>query len=105
MPQIDLLLLGTGTSSSIPLIGCLTDPVTGCHCCRSTLPAYLNDHKRTAKERALGEKNKRRNTSGLLRIKGADGKEKTVLIDVRPPFSSFASDDADCYLLPSPTIS
>jgi hypothetical protein len=93
-PDIDLLILGSGTSSSIPLLSCLTSPPgpadTGCHCCRSTLPSYLNAPERTPAERHLAEGNKRRNTSGLLRIRGGDGREKTVLIDVRLlPVSSF----------------
>lgn len=89
--ELDLLLLGTGTSSSIPLIQCLTDPDTGCHCCRSTLPSYLDAQERTDEEREMGRRNKRRNTSGMLRIKQEGGGEKTVLIDVRftPSFSLF----------------
>ncbi|GAA5982654.1 hypothetical protein JCM11641_002325 [Rhodosporidiobolus odoratus] len=84
--NLDLLLLGTGTSSSIPLVGCLTSPETGCHCCRSTLNPNDKD----------GQKNRRRNTSAVLRIKpdkaSEDQSEKTVLIDCGKTFLASAID-------------
>ncbi|GAA5943610.1 hypothetical protein JCM10213_008922 [Rhodosporidiobolus nylandii] len=86
-PNLDLLLLGTGTSSSIPLVGCLTDPIEGCHCCRSTLDV---DDKEA-------QKNRRRNTSAVLRIQVPEGErteggrtERTVLIDCGKTFLSAA---------------
>jgi hypothetical protein len=33
------IFLGTGTSSTVPSISCITDPKNGCLCCRSTLDA------------------------------------------------------------------
>ncbi|GAA6020459.1 hypothetical protein JCM10207_000007 [Rhodosporidiobolus poonsookiae] len=81
-PDLDLLLLGTGTSSSIPLVGCLTDPVGGCHCCRSTLDPSDSE----------GQKNRRRNTSAVLRIQPTTPgeREKVVLIDCGKTFLTSA---------------
>ncbi|GAA5993462.1 hypothetical protein JCM10908_002202 [Rhodotorula pacifica] len=82
--EIDCLLLGTGTSGALPSVACLTSPETGCKCCRSTLD----------KSDAMGQKNVRRNTSALLRIKplaGAEDEgEKTILIDCGKTFYSGA---------------
>lgn len=73
--ELELLFLGTGTSSAIPSIGCLTSP-DGCYCCKSTLD--LND--------PAGRKNIRKNTSAVLRIpsKEPGGRKKSLLIDVSP---------------------
>ncbi|GAA6008037.1 MBL fold metallo-hydrolase [Rhodotorula paludigena] len=80
--QLDLLLLGTGTSSSIPSVACLTDETKGCWCCRSTLN----------KTDAEGQKNARRNTSAVLRVKPSqpDAQEKVILIDCGKTFFSAA---------------
>ncbi|SCZ92088.1 BZ3500_MvSof-1268-A1-R1_Chr5-3g08330 [Microbotryum saponariae] len=71
-PLLEFHLLGTGTSSSVPSIHCLTSPTEGCHCCRSTL---------NAKEGTDEARNVRRNTSGLLRVPPRVGQElwRTVL--------------------------
>ncbi|GAA5929362.1 MBL fold metallo-hydrolase [Sporobolomyces koalae] len=89
-PQdLSLLLLGTGTSSALPSIGCLTNPVSGCFCCRSTLlkddPKYATEYR----------KNERRNISGILRIPtpsqpGTTRTERTILIDCGKTFFSGA---------------
>lgn len=83
---LDLVLLGTATSSGLPAVQCLTDPLNGCHCCRSTLD----------KSDPLAQKNVRRNTSAILRIPPTqDGdRERTILIDVRfpPPTLSLPRD-------------
>jgi len=60
----ELIFLGTGTSSSIPHVDCLTyDPAihTPCKTCLSTT-------------RPEGKKNVRRNTGAVLRIKAKDGR-------------------------------
>lgn len=72
IPDLELILLGTGTSSAVPSVGCLTSPTTGCLCCRSTLSPD-----------AESIKNVRRNTSAVLRIPDKDGgRTKSLLIDV-----------------------
>jgi hypothetical protein len=92
-PSLELLMLGTGTSSGLPSIGCLTDPARGCFCCRSTLN----------KDDPEGRKNLRRNTSAVLRIPDKQGgRTKSLLIDV----SSTATRDARTRLTASswPTV-
>lgn len=54
---LELYLLGTGTSSAVPSIGCLTSPTLGCFCCRSTLQPGAD---------ADGLRNVRRNTGAVL---------------------------------------
>ncbi|GAA6044114.1 hypothetical protein JCM8097_003217 [Rhodosporidiobolus ruineniae] len=78
LPDLDVIVLGTGTSSSIPLVGCLTDPEQGCHCCRSTLDSFNPLHL----------KNNRRNTSAVVRIKSQiEGeRDKVILIDCGKTF-------------------
>lgn len=63
VPPIELLFLGTGASSSIPHLDCLTAPPNKkpCLTCLSTLTPE-------------GKKNIRRNTSAALRIPGKNGK-------------------------------
>ncbi|BGP03990.1 metallo-beta-lactamase domain containing protein [Rhodotorula toruloides] len=80
--RISCTFLGTGTSSSIPLVTCLTDPQTGCHCCRSTLDPADTE----------GQKNKRRNTSAIVRVHSeTDGeRDRTILIDCGKTFLSGA---------------
>lgn len=70
-PSLELLMLGTGTSSGLPSIGCLTSD-RGCYCCKSTL---TDDPE--------ARKNLRRNTSAVLRIPDKQGgRTKSLLIDV-----------------------
>ncbi|CEL52305.1 Putative hydrolase C777,06c OS=Schizosaccharomyces pombe (strain 972 / ATCC 24843) GN=SPCC777.06c PE=4 SV=1 [Rhizoctonia solani AG-1 IB] len=78
-PTIEFIFHGTGTSSSVPNIACITaEPVT-CETCGSTL---------TPK----GWKNKRRNTGGILRILGENQTSKVIVIDVGKTFLSAAYD-------------
>lgn len=65
---MEVIFLGTGTSSSLPNIDCLTAPPDKepCHTCLSTL-------------RPEGKKNIRRNTSVVLRIDGKDRKTLWVI--------------------------
>ncbi len=71
---MDLIFMGTGGSSGIPLVGCVTDPAQTCGvCCSSTKPD--------------GAKNKRRNTGAVVRIDG-----KTLVIDAGKSFYTAALD-------------
>ncbi|KAI0095269.1 beta-lactamase-like protein [Irpex rosettiformis] len=76
---IELIFLGTGTSSTLPHLDCLTAPPDAkpCKTCISTL--YPE-----------GKKNIRRNTSCVLRIRGSDGEKKTIVIDVGKSFQPAA---------------
>ncbi|THH21003.1 hypothetical protein EW146_g468 [Bondarzewia mesenterica] len=76
---IEVIFLGTGTSSSLPHIECLTAGPDDqpCRTCLSTLTPE-------------GKKNVRRNTSAVLRIDGKDGKKRTVVIDVGKNFQAAA---------------
>jgi phosphoribosyl 1,2-cyclic phosphodiesterase len=78
-PGIEFIFLGTGTSGSLPNVSCLTAPKTDAPCktCLSTLEAE-------------GKKNIRRNTSAVMRIKGKDGKKRTIVIDVGKNFQAAA---------------
>lgn len=66
-PQIELIFLGTGVSSSVPYLDCLTAPPTRkpCRTCLSTLTPE-------------GKKNIRRNTSAVVRVAGENGKKRWV---------------------------
>ncbi|KAF9229603.1 hypothetical protein BS17DRAFT_771673 [Gyrodon lividus] len=77
--EIELIFLGTGTSSSIPHVECLTAPPDRkpCKTCLSTLTLE-------------GKKNIRRNTSAAVRITGKCGKTTTVVIDVGKNFQAAA---------------
>ncbi len=67
---IEFIFLGTGTSASIPHVDCLTSPPDGrkCATCLSTL-------------KPEGMKNKRRNTSAVIRI-AAPSNGKDVCVDI-----------------------
>ncbi|MCO5574375.1 hypothetical protein L7F22_028158 [Adiantum nelumboides] len=62
-----LLFLGTGTSEGIPRVSCLTNSETKCSVCWSAV--------------CHGSKNRRRNTSILIRLSTASG-IRNILIDV-----------------------
>lgn len=76
----ELIFLGTGTSSSLPHVDCLTaspDEKPPCKTCLSTLtPA--------------GKKNIRRNTSAALRMRARDGRLVTIIIDAGKNFQAAA---------------
>ncbi|KAH7915126.1 beta-lactamase-like protein [Hygrophoropsis aurantiaca] len=76
---IELIFLGTGTSSSVPHVDCLTAPPDAIPCvtCLSTF-------------KPEGKKNIRRNTSVALRILKKDGSKATVVIDVGKNFQAAA---------------
>ncbi|OBZ79141.1 hypothetical protein A0H81_00457 [Grifola frondosa] len=73
------IFLGTGTSSSLPHVDCLTAPADEkqCRTCLSTLTPE-------------GKKNIRRNTSAALRIRARNGELATVVIDVGKSFQASA---------------
>ncbi|KAA1468472.1 hypothetical protein DENSPDRAFT_833766 [Dentipellis sp. KUC8613] len=78
-PGVELIFLGTGTSSSLPHVDCLTAPPDAkpCRTCLSTLAPE-------------GKKNIRRNTSAVLCIDGKDGRKRTIVIDVGKNFQAAA---------------
>ncbi|KAH6916818.1 beta-lactamase-like protein [Coprinopsis sp. MPI-PUGE-AT-0042] len=77
----ELIFLGTGTSSSLPQIGCITAPPDSdnppCRTCLSTLTPE-------------GKKNIRRNTSAALRVTGKGGQPVTIVIDAGKNFQAAA---------------
>ncbi|EEB97055.1 hypothetical protein MPER_03707 [Moniliophthora perniciosa FA553] len=78
-PTTELIFVGTGTSSSLPNVNCLTQPPDGkqCKTCLSTLAPE-------------GKKNVRRNTSAVVRIDGKDDRKITIVIDAGKTFQAAA---------------
>ncbi|KAJ4000270.1 beta-lactamase-like protein [Lentinula boryana] len=85
-PSMEFIFLGTGTSSSIPHVDCLTQPPYDpndptskppCRTCLSTLTPG-------------GKKNIRRNTSAVVRTKAQDGRDVTIVIDAGKTFQAAA---------------
>ncbi|XP_059640956.1 putative hydrolase C777.06c isoform X1 [Cornus florida] len=64
--QSEIIFLGTGTSEGIPRVSCLTNPIKPCPVC--------------SKAAVPGNKNKRLNTSILIRCPGSSGMSN-ILID------------------------
>ncbi|KAK7694291.1 hypothetical protein QCA50_001473 [Cerrena zonata] len=77
--SVEVIFLGTGTSSGLPNVHCLTAPPEDeqCRTCLSTLQPE-------------GKKNIRRNTSVAMRVRGNDGNKITVVIDVGKSFQAAA---------------
>ncbi|XP_038905384.1 putative hydrolase C777.06c isoform X2 [Benincasa hispida] len=65
--ESEIIFIGTGTSEGIPRVSCLTDPVKKCPVC--------------IKAAEPGNKNRRLNTSILVRYAGPSG-SRNILIDV-----------------------
>ncbi|GAQ91347.1 metallo-beta-lactamase family protein [Klebsormidium nitens] len=63
----DLIFIGTGTSEGVPRVSCLTDPERQCQIC--------SDAARP------GSRNRRRNTSLMIRYEHPDGRRRNILID------------------------
>lgn len=62
-----IIFLGTGTSEGIPRVSCLTNPEKSCPVCLAATQ--------------LGNKNRRRNTSLMVRYLAPDGRLLNILID------------------------
>ncbi|CAG8478748.1 6508_t:CDS:2 [Acaulospora morrowiae] len=73
----EIIFLGTGTSSGVPTISCLTATEPTCKTCLSTL-------------KPEGEVNIRRNTSLLIRINHEDGEIRNIVIDCGKTFYASA---------------
>ncbi|GJJ68254.1 phosphoribosyl 1,2-cyclic phosphate phosphodiesterase [Entomortierella parvispora] len=69
----ELIFLGTGTSSGVPSVPCLTDPNPTCKVCLSTL-------------KPEGVKNIKRNTSAMIHFMHKDGRERNILMDCGKSF-------------------
>lgn len=96
----EIILLGTGTSNSVPNIPCLLRSNPSCKVCLSTLPAIDPSYKQnplyplhqstntnsTTTSTTQFYKNRRRNTSCLIRWRHSSGALKTLVIDVGKTF-------------------
>ncbi|KAH1084746.1 hypothetical protein AAZX31_07G008100 [Glycine max] len=65
--QTELIFLGTGTSEGVPRVSCLTNPLLKCEVC--------------SKAAQPGNKNRRLNTSILIRHPNSSGTHNNILID------------------------
>ncbi|KAI9500672.1 hypothetical protein GGI25_004525 [Coemansia spiralis] len=75
----EIIFLGTGTSGYVPNVTCIADKSSKCKVCKSSITPE-------------GRKNKRRNTSLLVRIDHPDGRERNVVIDCGKSFYESALD-------------
>ncbi|KIJ45707.1 hypothetical protein M422DRAFT_166522 [Sphaerobolus stellatus SS14] len=79
--NFEFIFHGTGSSGSIPAIGCITSKagLENCQTCASSLTPE-------------GRKNNRRNTGGIFRIPRSDGPDVTIVIDVGKNFLASSMD-------------
>ncbi|KAI8321341.1 hypothetical protein GQ54DRAFT_298076 [Martensiomyces pterosporus] len=75
----EIIFLGSGTSGCIPNIPCITSNDPNCQVCKLSVTPE-------------GWKNRRRNTSLLVRIDHPDGRERNVVIDCGKTFFESAVD-------------
>ncbi|KAJ2022559.1 hypothetical protein GGI06_001762 [Coemansia sp. S85] len=75
----EIIFLGSGTSACIPVIPCITSDYEACKTCKLSLTPE-------------GSKNRRRNTSLLVRIDHADGSERNIVIDCGKTFLESATE-------------
>ncbi|KAJ3417620.1 hypothetical protein HDV05_000077 [Chytridiales sp. JEL 0842] len=84
----DFTFLGTGTSGGVPNVSCLLEETIKCKVClsasRSVPPTQEFDDNRAILP--IWNKNRRRNTSGLLRFDHSDGRVRNILIDCGKTF-------------------
>lgn len=81
---VELIFLGTGTSSSLPHVDCLTAPPDAkpCRTCLSTLRPEGKKNIRVSicvpysTFRADDLRRTQRNTSAALRVRGSDGEKR-----------------------------
>ncbi|KAJ3071444.1 hypothetical protein HDU98_005338 [Podochytrium sp. JEL0797] len=92
MTPFEFIFLGTGPSTAIPDVACLTNPNPSCTVCLASMQpedAASRDEKRchpALPALQMYNKNRRGNTSGLYRYKSADGTIKNILIDCGKTF-------------------
>ncbi|KAJ8323453.1 hypothetical protein BDV3_007028 [Batrachochytrium dendrobatidis] len=91
----EFIFLGTGTSGSVPNIHCLVkDPIPTCKVCLSAItyqqPHLVQDSASSIQLPLLHlphfSKNRRRNTSGVVRFMHSDGRMRNVVIDCGKTF-------------------
>ncbi|KAJ2864444.1 hypothetical protein GGH94_002896 [Coemansia aciculifera] len=75
----EVIFLGSGTSACIPVVPCITSNYEKCKACKISLTPE-------------GSKNRRRNTSLLVRIDHADGRERNIVIDCGKTFLESATE-------------
>ena len=83
----EFVFLGTGTSGCVPEIACLLPETPTCKVCLNAIkqiPNALNTKNGVAP--TLFTKDRRRNTSGLLRIPHNDGRIRNIVIDCGKTF-------------------
>ena len=68
----EIVFMGTGTSEGVPRVSCLTREPPTCRVCLSAMQP--------------GSKNRRRNTSLLIRYAHPDGRQRNIVIDVGKSF-------------------
>ncbi|KAI8899410.1 beta-lactamase-like protein [Globomyces pollinis-pini] len=78
----EIIFFGTGTSGCVPNIFCLTEDNPSCKVCLSTL-APLPQEPGLA---PIFSKNRRRNTSAMVRYLHSDGQTRNILIDAGKTF-------------------
>ncbi len=82
----EIIFLGTGTSGGVPRVSCLTAEPPTCRVCVSA--------------RFPGARNRRRNTSILVRYVHSDGRLRNIVIDVGKSFREAALDWLVRYRVP-----
>eukprot|EP00842_Homolaphlyctis_polyrhiza_P000869 jgi/Hompol1/1783/HPOL_002760-RA len=86
----EFIFIGTGTSGSVPNIHCLTKEPPTCEVCLSAIRFDAPPEPRADGKPVLQlphfSKNRRRNTSGMLRYMHSDGRERNILIDCGKTF-------------------
>lgn len=80
---MEIIILGSGTSGCVPNISCLIETPVVCKVCLSAIQQYpqksdLSPTKYT--------KNRRRNTSALIRAPHSDGRVRNIVIDCGKTF-------------------